>query len=134
MTDTFTPTIYVRQGCPFCLKLRLFLLESGQLSSVVVREGQTEEEHRQLADHLTDRLGKASFPSAEIMPGSYLADSDALVEHFGKTAGANPAALPTYQAYVGHVMPHLLQLFQENTELKKQLDASGDGRGAASTA
>ena len=25
---SFTPIVYVRTGCPFCLKLRLFLLES----------------------------------------------------------------------------------------------------------
>ena len=128
MSDVFTPIIYVRQGCPFCMKLRLFLLETGQLASVSVREGQNDEEHSQLAAHLAAHLGKASFPSAEIAPGEYLADSDALVDHFASKAGVDLAGQPTYQAFVGHVLPRLRQLFQENMELKKQLT---DGTPAA---
>jgi glutaredoxin len=33
MTDTaFTPVVFLKAGCPFCLKVRLALLETGQLA------------------------------------------------------------------------------------------------------
>ena len=121
MSDPFIPTVYVRKGCPFCLKLRLFLLEAGQTDNLTIVEGQDEEEHQRFADHLTQKLGKASFPSAEIAPGEYLADSDALVAHFASLATVDPESLPTYQAYVGHVMPRLQQLFRENLELQQRI-------------
>ena len=121
MTNPFKSTVYVRKGCPFCMKLRLFLLESGQLDHVTIVEGQDDAEHQKLSDHLTTQLGKASFPSAEIAPADYLADSDALVAHYAAATATDPAALPVYQAYVGHVMPRLQQLFRENMELKQQL-------------
>ncbi len=117
---SFTPIVYVRTGCPFCLKLRLFLLESRLLDRVTLREGQTPEEHQRLADHLTERLGKASFPSAEIAPNEYLGDSDTLVAYFARESGVEPDGLPTYQAYVGGVMPQLQQLYRENIELKQR--------------
>ncbi|WP_081739611.1 glutathione S-transferase N-terminal domain-containing protein [Methylobacterium sp. 10] len=38
MTDAMVrPTIYLKAGRPFCLKVRLFLLESGQLVHVDLR-------------------------------------------------------------------------------------------------
>lgn len=122
MSDTaFTPTIYLKQGCPFCFKLRVFLVEAGLLDRVTLVEAPTPERHQALADELTATMGKASFPSAEIAPGDYLADSDALVAHFAAGAGVDPDAMPTYQAFVGGIFPRLQQLYRENAELKKQL-------------
>jgi len=123
MSDAFTPIVFVRQGCPFCLKLRLFLLEAGLSDSVKLMEGKTPEEHQQFSDMLAEKTGKASFPTAEIAPGEYLPESDALVAHFAALSSADPEELPTYQAYVGGVMPRLQQLFRENMELKKTLTA-----------
>jgi glutathione S-transferase len=117
----FTPIVYVKHGCPFCLKLRLFLLEAGLLDQVKFIEAATPESHQVLVDDLTAKNGKASFPAAEIEPGEYLADSDALVVHFAKMAGLDPEHLPTYQAYVGGVFPRLHQIYRENMDLKKQL-------------
>jgi hypothetical protein len=34
----FTPVVFLKAGCPFCLKVRLALLETGQLDQVVLRE------------------------------------------------------------------------------------------------
>lgn len=92
---SFNPVVYVRTGCPFCLKLRLFLLEARLLDRVTLREGQTPKEHRQLADHLTEKLGKTSFPAAEIAPNEYLGDSNTLVTHFARESGVGFDGLPT---------------------------------------
>lgn len=120
-STTFAPVVYVKQGCPFCLKLHLFLLESGQLDRVILLEGETPEEHQRLANQLTERMGKASFPSAEIMPGEYLAESDALIAHFAAIAGVDPNKLPTFDAYANKVLPAFQKIYRENMELKKQL-------------
>lgn len=123
MTDTaFRPVLYVKEGCPFSLKVRLFLLEAGLLDKVTVVQAPTPEQHRQLANMLAARLGKASFPTAEIAPATLLAESDALVAHFAKDAGTDPAELPTYQAYASGVFPRLMQLHRENAEFKQKLD------------
>lgn len=119
MSEMFTPVVYVKQGCPFSLKLRLFLLESGQLDRVSLVEGQMPEDHQQIADHLAERIGKASFPSAEIAPGEYLADSDALVRHFADVAKVDPSNLPTFEAYAQHVFPGFQKLYREIMELRK---------------
>jgi len=115
----FTPTIYVKTGCPYCLKLRIFLLEAGLHDWVAFVEGQTPEEHEQLAKLLTERVGKASFPTAEISPGKYLPESDDLVAYFAGVGGVDPKKLPTYQAFVGGLLPRLQQFYREFMELKK---------------
>jgi len=62
MADTaFVPTIFTKHGCPFCLKLRLFLLEAGLLDTVSLIEGETTEAHQKLAEQLSDHLEKPSF-------------------------------------------------------------------------
>ena len=44
MTDAETrPVLFVLPNCPFCMKLRLFLLEAGMLGDVAVREADTPE-------------------------------------------------------------------------------------------
>lgn len=115
----FTPTIYVKTGCPYCIKLRIFLLEAGLLDRVTFVEGRTPEEHQRLATLLTERVGKASFPTAEISPGNYLAESDDLVTHFASIGGLDPQKLPTYQAFVGGLLPRLQEFYREYMELKK---------------
>lgn len=121
MADAFTPVLYVKEGCPFSLKVRLFLLEAGLLDTVKVVQAVSPEDHRQLADMLITRIGKASFPTAEIAPGQLLTESDALIDHFAKAASVDPVGLPTYQAYAASIFPHYLQLYRENAELKREL-------------
>lgn len=119
LTTAFTPTIYSKTGCPYCIKLRIFLLEAGLVDGVTFVEGQTPEEHQKLANFLTERTGKASFPTAEISPGNYLAESDDLVTHFAGIGGLDPRQLPTYQAFNGGLLPRLQEFYREYMELKK---------------
>ena len=123
MSETsFTPTLFLKQGCPFCLKVRLFLLESGQLDQVRIREfspGTPEE--TEIRTLLAAVLDKVSFPTAELSSGKYLADSDGIIAHFAERAGVDPADLPTYRSYIDGVFQRVGALFRENKELKSQL-------------
>ena len=123
MTEAaFVPTLYVKQGCPFCLKLRIFMLESGMLDSVQLREfavGSGEEQA--IRTELAPYFEKISFPTAKLAPGEYLSDSDAIITRFADIAGVDPAQLPTFHAYSAGVMPQMLSMYRENMELKKRL-------------
>ena len=123
MTEgTFVPTLYVKQGCPFCLKLRIFMLESGLLDTVEVREFAVgSDEEQAIRAELAPHLEKISFPTAMLAPGEYLGDSDAIITRFAGAADVDPAKLPTFRAYSAGVMPQMMSIFRENMELKKRL-------------
>jgi hypothetical protein len=117
----FKPVLYLKQGCPFCFKLRLFLLESGQLDAVSIREFASDtDEEKAIRAELEPHLEKVGFPAAQLAPGRYVVDSDVLVDHFARAGGADPAGLPTYQAYLAGPFQTIGRLFRENRELKSQ--------------
>ena len=123
MTEaTFIPTLYVKEGCPFCLKVRIFMLESGMLDSIHIREFAVgSDEEQAIRTELAPYLEKISFPTAMLAPGEYLSDSDAIINRFAGSAGVNPAKLPTFRAYSTGVMPQMMSMHRENMELKKRL-------------
>lgn len=120
MTDSFTPVIYMKYGCPFCFKLRLALLEAGMLDEVKIQEfngGSSEE--TTIKQELAGKLDKMTFPAAEIAPGNFMTDSDALIEHFLSAKGIAAGSLPTLNAYKQGPFQQIMNLFKENRELKK---------------
>jgi glutathione S-transferase len=108
-------------SCPFCLKLRLFLLEAGLLDKVQIRETSSPEAEATIRDELAPHFQRIGFPTAEVKPGVFLADSDAIIAHFADNAGVNPADLPTFQTYAHGLLRSMLALYAENIELKKRL-------------
>lgn len=118
----FVPTIYLMQGCPFCFKLRLFLLESGLLDQVALHEFApgTDVEGAVRAE-LSPHFEKVSFPAAQMEPGQYLRDGEVIIARFADRAGIIPARLPTLQAYVAGPLAVHIKLYQENAALKKQI-------------
>lgn len=67
---------------------------------------------------LEPHLEKVSFRAAQIGPGKYLSDSDALIAHFAGPAGVDPAPMPTLQTYIAGPPKGLLTQWQENVQLK----------------
>ncbi|MER2196678.1 glutathione S-transferase N-terminal domain-containing protein [Methylobacterium brachiatum] len=120
--DPVHPRRLPQGGCPFCLKARLFLLEAGQLDRVVLREfvpgTQEETEIRNL---LGPKVEKVTFPTAELTPGKFTTESDAIVAHFAERAGVEPEAMPTYQSYLTGVFKNLGALYRENMDFEKRL-------------
>ncbi|MDN7752766.1 glutathione S-transferase N-terminal domain-containing protein [Burkholderia gladioli] len=120
MTETFKPIVYLKQSCPFCMKIRLFILEAALGAEVETRDfasGTPQEEaiRAELAPH----LNKVSFPAAQIQPGQFIAESDDIIAALAQKSGRNPAVMPVYQNYVDGPLAALMRLWKENMNLKK---------------
>lgn len=118
----FTPTLYLKDKCPFCFKVRIALLEAGLWDKVIVREFVTgEPEEAAIRETLAPHFEKVTFPAAEIAPGKYLADSDGIVAELVGTVGKKPEDLTALNAYLRGPFASMMNLYKENSELKKQL-------------
>jgi glutathione S-transferase len=125
MSDaSFRPVIYLKAKCPFCMKVRIFLLESGLLGKVEVKDfAPGTDQETAIRAELEPKLEKVSFPAAQTAPGQYMTDSDGIIGHFAKAAGADPATMPVLSAYVEGPFQQIMTLFRENMELKKAASA-----------
>ena len=120
--EAFRPTLFFNEQCPFCMKVRIFLLESGLRDSVDIKEfspGSAEE--TAITQMLGTHLEKVSVPAAELSAGEYVADSGAIIARLAATRNIDPDTLPVVQGYSKFVLDKLAQLYRENIELKKQL-------------
>ena len=125
MTDqAFRPTIYLKDKCPFCMKIRIFLLESGLGDQVVVKDfAPGTDAEQEIRAEVSPHFEKVSFPAAQVAPGEYLADSDGIIARLAEGAGQDPAQMPVLQAYLQGPFQSIMTLFRENMELKKQVQA-----------
>ncbi|RRH87717.1 glutathione S-transferase domain-containing protein [Mesorhizobium tamadayense] len=122
--ERFKPVLYLKENCPFCLKVRIFLMESGFASEIESRDfvpGTKQEE--EIRAVLQPHLEKVSFPSAELEPGRYVTESDDIVAFFAAKAGRDPKELTVYRNYVDGVFAMSMKLWKENMELKKAASA-----------
>lgn len=121
MSDaSFKPTLYLKAGCPFCMKLRIFVLESGLANAVETRDfapGTPAE--GAIRATLTPHLERISFPAAEIAPGKFIAESDDIIAFLANKTGRKPETLPVYTAYVDGPFAMMMSLWRENQELNK---------------
>lgn len=120
MSDTsFKPILYIKKGCPFCFKVRLFALEAGILDTFEEREftpGSAEEQA--IRAELGAVLEKVSFPAAQLSPGRYVTESDELVAGFAASSGHDPETMPVYRTYAADLLPTMMTLYRENQALK----------------
>jgi len=122
MTDSFRPTIYLKDKCPFCMKIRIFLLESGLREQVVVKDfSPGTDAEQEIRAEVAPHFEKVSFPAAEVAPGEYLADSDGIIARLAQGVGQDPGQMPVLQAYLQGPFQSIMTLYRENMELKKQL-------------
>ncbi|MDB5685928.1 MAG: hypothetical protein JWR77_517 [Rhizorhabdus sp.] len=120
-TENECPVLYFNQQCPFCLKVRIFLLESGLRSAVDVREfapGSPGE--AAIRAELAPHFEKVTFPTARFGT-EYVNDSDAIIARLAASADVDPAALPVLASYKEVALGRVIQLFRENAELKQKL-------------
>ena len=126
MTETrFKPIVYLKRNCPFCMKIRLFLLEAGMAQDVEIRDfaaGTAEEEaiRAELAPHFE----KVSFPTAQLEPGRYVAESDDIISFLAAKSRRDPANMPVYRNYIDGPFALTMKLWKENLELKKAASAA----------
>jgi hypothetical protein len=113
--QTFRPTIYLKDKCPFCMKIRIFLLESGLRDSVEVKDFTPgTDAEQQIRGEVGPHLEKVSFPAAQVAPGEYLADSDGIIARLAQGVGVDPAQMPVLKAYLEGPFQSLMTLFREN--------------------
>ena len=117
---SFRPTIYLKEKCPFCMKVRIFLLESGLRDQVVVKDfAPGTDAEQEIRAEVSPHLEKVSFPAAEIARGEYLADSDGIIGRLAQGVGQDPAQMPVLKAYLEGPFQQIMTLFRENMERKK---------------
>jgi glutathione S-transferase len=115
----FKPVLYSKENCPFCLKVRLFLLEAGMTEAVEIRDfapGSKQEED--IRAELSPHLAKVSFPAALLEPGRYIAESDDIIAFLAVKSGREPASLPVFVNYVEGPFRTMMSLWKENQQLK----------------
>ncbi len=120
MTDTpFRPVLYLKDRCPWCLKLRLFLLEAGLIDRFELRvfvPGDALE--AEMRAELEPHVEKVTFPIAQTALGQYLPDSGVIIDHYAAEFGVDVASLPTLDQYVRGPLATLTALRKEIAELK----------------
>lgn len=113
-SDTFKPTAYIKDGCPFSFKFLVFMAEAELLREIDIvrlREGQPALES--IKRRLGEILGKpASFPAVEVERDKYLLDSDRLIEHFARRHDRRSDDLPVLSLYKQTILPQLLKLHE----------------------
>jgi glutathione S-transferase len=101
MSDTLgKPKLFLKQGCPFCFKVRLFLLETGLVDKVELVQGGAPADEQRLRDELAHHVPKVSFPIARFGADDYLVGSDEIIDRLAASAAVSIADLPTFKAYV----------------------------------
>ncbi|HUQ51430.1 MAG TPA: hypothetical protein VM692_04360 [Gammaproteobacteria bacterium] len=112
--QSFTPTAYVKDGCPFSFKFLTFAAETGllgDLNIVRVRDGDANADTTK--QMLSEKLGKpATFPTVEIEPGRYMTDSDKLIEHYAHRADVSPDELQLLSFYKQTILPKLFEHYK----------------------
>lgn len=111
--------VYLKNTCPFCLKLRIFLTEAGladHADFVVFADG--DKTHQALRARMQAAGQEASFPAAELEPGKLSTGTDALIAHFAKEGGVDPAKLPLLAYYSEGVFKKYGEMFRELKQLK----------------
>jgi hypothetical protein len=95
-SDGFKAKAYVKEGCPFSFKFLVFMAEAGLLDRIeIVRLAPEDPAFDETKARLSEGLGKpATFPTVEIEPGRFMADSDRLIERFAELEGIRAAELP----------------------------------------
>ncbi|MBR1175316.1 glutathione S-transferase N-terminal domain-containing protein [Bradyrhizobium sp. KB893862 SZCCT0404] len=121
----FQPIVYLKQNCPFCMKVRLFLLEGRLNDQVETRDftqGSPEEEA--IRNELLPHLKKLSFPAAQLEPGRFMAESEDIIAFLAQKSGRNPASMTVYRNYVDGPFAMAMKLWKENQELRQAASAS----------
>lgn len=124
MTTDFKPVAYLKDSCPFCFKLVMFLAEAGLMDKVeIIRiKGEDEDQMNHYRTLLKEKTGEtASFPTVELEPGKFSSDSEGLIAHFAAQYEVNVDALAGLAYYKENLFPAYIARFKEAKALKEEL-------------
>jgi hypothetical protein len=121
MTEpVFRPIVYLKDCCPWCFRFRLFLLEAGLQDKFDLRvfvPGDARE--AQIRAELAGHVEPVTFPTVEIAPGQYLADSAVLVAHYADHFGIAVERLALLDQYERGPLATIGRLFGELRALRQ---------------
>lgn len=91
MTDHFKPVAYIKEGCPYSMKLLSFLTEANLADRVnIVRCSVGTPTMDEVRQKLQSATGDApTFPTVEVEPGQFRTESTELIEYFAQRYGAH---------------------------------------------
>lgn len=119
-TMQFRPVLYVKDRCPWSLKVRIFLLETGLSDHFDLRFFAPGDVHEAgIRAELAPYFEKVTFPTVEIAPGRFIQDSQAIIDHYVAEFGVDIAGLRTLDQYVRGPLARIAELGQEIEVLKK---------------
>lgn len=125
MTPDFRPILYLKLSCPFCLKVAAFLAEAGLFGNFKVRDfWPGDEREAPVRAELSPYVETVSFPTVQVAPGEFLAESDAIIARYAGAAGKDPAAMPFYQYVLDGPVRRLREQFRELKLLGERLDGA----------
>ena len=105
---------YLKTGCPYSFKFLLFMSEARLLDQIeIVRCDPDDVNFASIKEKLAAGLGKeATFPTVEIEPGRFEADSDRLIEHYAKKHSVVSGSLTALAFYKETIFPQLVELHE----------------------
>ena len=86
MSDQFKPVAYIKEGCPYSMKLLDFLTEAELTDRVdIVRCASGTPTMEAVRQKLSDATGETpKFPTVEVEPGKFRTESAELIEYFSQ--------------------------------------------------
>jgi hypothetical protein len=125
MSPSFKPKAYLLVGCPFCLKFLMFMSEARLADGMeIIRIDPQTPDFERIKTQLADATkAKPTFPTVQTEPDVYRSDSDQLIEYYSQKHEISTDSLPALKMYKEGVLPNLMKLYKENTELKQKLSA-----------
>lgn len=125
MTE-FTPILYLKSSCPFCLRVTAFLSEAGALGSLTIREFWPGSEQEQaLREELAPHFENVTFPTLQYAPGRFMNESDTIIARYADELSLDPEAMPFYQYVLRGPMRRMREQFSEIKALNRELGREG---------
>lgn len=121
MTE-FTPILYLKSSCPFCLKVAAFLAEAGVFDRFEVREFWPDDEREAaIRDELSPHFKNVSFPALQYAPGEFMNESDAIIDRYAAKLGIDPEGLPFYRYILTGPLRGMREQFAQIRQLNEKL-------------
>ena len=91
MSEHFKPVAYIKEGCPYSMKLLDFLTEADLTDRIdIVRCSAGTPTMDAVREKLQSATGDApKFPTVEVEPGEFRTESDELIEYLSQKYGAS---------------------------------------------
>lgn len=92
MSESFKPVAYIKEGCPFSMRLLQFITEEQLTDRVdVVRCATGTSVMQAVREKIEAATGhRAKFPTMEVEPGEFRSESDELIDYLDRKYVAGP--------------------------------------------